>query len=73
MRRKNVEIGKDYLAWTSMWGEFVLNVRAITPDKPARIQGVIVKIITQGYANRKLRIGQTAEVGIISIKPLPNQ
>ena len=70
MRRKDVVIGKDYRAWTSMWGEFIINVRAIIPTKPARIQGVIVKIISPRFANRRLSVGQTAEVGIISIKQI---
>lgn len=70
MKRKDVMVGMVLYAWTSMWGEFLIEVTGITDSRPARVYGKVIKILKRGFeyrANVPL-LGRTVDVGIISVK-----
>ncbi len=74
MRKKDVKIGMIVYAFTSAWGEYLIQVTEITNDIPARVHGNIIKRLKKGDGFRKDRILTELDVGIISVKiPTPEQ
>lgn len=71
MRRKDVTIGMLVHAWTSLWGEYVIKVSAITTGRPARVKGTVLKVLKPAHGDRAKvdMLGRVLEVGICSVKP----
>lgn len=71
MRRQEVTIGMLAHAWTALWGEYVIKITEITDERPARVKGIVFKILKPATGDRaKVKmLGRVLEVGIISVKP----
>lgn len=71
MRRKDIKIGMILKAWTSLWGEYLIRVVEVTDDRPARVYGVIVKILKPPYGKRANTpmLGRKLDVGVICVRP----
>ena len=70
MRRSEVSKGMTLYAFTSSWGEFLINVKEVIPSKPSRVRGVIIKVLKDGDGFRagRLSVGREIEVGIINVR-----
>lgn len=71
MRYKEVHIGMLLHAYTALWGEYVIKVTQLTNERPARVKGVVLKILKEADGDRAKvdMLGRVLEVGIINVKP----
>lgn len=71
MRRQEVTIGMLAHAWTALWGEYVIKITEVTDERPARVKGIVLKVLKTATGDRaKVKmLGRVLEVGIISVKP----
>lgn len=74
MKRKEVKIGTVLKAWTSLWGEYLIRAVEVTDDRPARVYGVIVKVLKPPYGKRANTpmLGRKLDVGVTCVRlPTP--
>jgi hypothetical protein len=71
MRRQDIHTGMILYAYTSLWGEYLIRVTEITNNRPARVYGLVEKILRPPCGKRASTpmFGKMLDVGIICVKP----